>query len=123
MFKIPSWQKTGTTASLEGEKNSMTSAHARISTSLTKGRVAVVLSGAVLAAGVVGILNGAYNASYVSLASEIGAVAPEAVVSLLGGSGLVTHVIQNARLRSARKELKEDMRVNDAVRGIVSRRR
>jgi hypothetical protein len=123
MFKIPSWQKTGTTASLDGEKNSMTTAHAQISSSLTKGRVAVALSGAVLAAGVVGILNGTYNAEYVSLASEIGAVAPEAVVSLLGGSGLVTHAIQNVRLRSARKELKEDMRVNDAVRGIVSRRR
>ena len=123
MFKIPSWQKTGTTSSLDGEKNSMTTAHAQISTSLTKGRVAVALSGAVLAAGVVGILNGVYNAEYISLASEIGAVAPEAVVSLLGGSGLVTHAIQNVRLRSARKELKEDMRVNDAVRGIVSRRR
>lgn len=123
MFKIPSWQKTGTTSSLDVEKNSMTTAHAQISTSLTKGRVAVALSGAVLAAGVVGILNGVYNAEYISLASEIGAVAPEAVVSLLGGSGLVTHAIQNVRLRNARKELKEDMRVNDAVRGIVSRRR
>jgi hypothetical protein len=123
MFKIPSWQKTGTTLSLDGEKNSMTTAQAQISTSLTKGRVAVALSGAVLAAGVVGILNGVHSAEYISLASEIGAVAPEAVVSLLGGSGLVTHAIQNVRLRSARKELKEDMRVNDAVRGIVSRRR
>lgn len=123
MFKIPSWQKTGTTSSLDGEKSSMTTAQAQISTSLTKGRVAVALSGAVLAAGVVGILNGVHNAEYISLASEIGAVAPEAVVSLLGGSGLITHAIQNARLRSARKELKEDIRVNDAVRGIVSRRR
>lgn len=123
MFKIPSWPKTASTDSLEGEKNSMTTAHAQISTSLTKGRVAVALSSAVLVAGFVGLLNGLNNAEYVSLASEIGAVAPEAAVSLLGGSGLVTHAIQNARLRGARKKLKEDMKINEAVRGIVSRRR
>lgn len=122
MFNIPSWQKTGTTTSLDGEKNSMNAAKAQISTSLTKGRVAVALSGAVLAAGVVGVLNGAYNAEYATLAAEIGAVAPEAVVSLIGGSGLVTHAVQNIRLRRARKYLKEDIKINDAVRAIVSRR-
>lgn len=122
MFNIPSWQKTGTTASLDGEKNSMNAAQAQISTSLTRGRVAVALSGAVLAAGVVGVLNGAFNAEYATLAAEIGAVAPEAIVSLLGGSGLVTHAVQNARLKRARKELKEDIKVNDAVRAVISRR-
>lgn len=122
MFNIPSWQKTGTTASLDGEKRSMNAAAAQISTSLTKGRLAVALSGAVIAAGVVGVLNGVYSAQYVSLANEIGAVAPEAIVSLIGGSGLVTHAIQNVRLRKARKELREDIKVNDAVRAITTRR-
>ena len=35
MFNVPSWQKTGTTASLDGERNSMNAAKAQISTSLT----------------------------------------------------------------------------------------
>lgn len=122
MFDIPSWKKTGTTASLTAEKNSMNAAKGQISTALTKGRVALALSGTVLAAGVVGVLNGALNAEYVNLASQIGAVAPEAVVSIVGGSGLITHAVHNAKLRKARKELKEDIKINDAVQAVIGRR-
>ena len=122
MFNIPSWQKTATTTSLDGEKRSMDAASAQISTALNKGRLALVLSGAVVAAGVVGVVNGVCSAQYASLASQVWAVVPEAAVSLIGGSGLVTHAVQNARLKSARKELKEDIKVNAAVRTIMARR-
>ena len=122
MFNIPSWQKTATTTSLDGEKRSMDAASAQISTALNKGRLALFLSGAVVAAGVVGVVNGVCGAQYASLASQVWAVVPEAAVSLIGGSGLVSHAVQNARLKNARKELKEDIKVNDAVRTIMARR-
>ena len=107
MFKIPSYNNTN--------RASMNSAQAQISTSRTKNGLATVLSGAVLVAGAVAVINGLVNAEYVNVAAEVAAVAPEAVVSLVGGSGVVTHAVQSARLRKAKKAVDFDLAVDDAV--------
>lgn len=107
MFEIPTHNKSN--------RASMNSAEAQISTAKTKSVVATILSGAVLVGGAVAVINGVVNAQYVNMASQIAAVAPEAVVSLVGGSGVVTHAIYNARLRKAKKEVDFDIAVDDEI--------
>ena len=107
MFKVPSYNKNN--------RASMDAAKAQITRAKNRSSVAAFLSGAVLVGGAVGVLNGVYNAEYVNLASEIGAVAPEAIVSLVGGSGVVAHAVYNAKLRKAKKAVNFDIAVDDEV--------
>ncbi len=107
MFNIPSHDKAN--------RNSMNSAQAQISTATTKSVLATILSGAVLVGGAVAVINGVVNAEYVNMAAKIGAVVPEAAVSLVGGSGVVTHAIYNARLRKAKKQVDFDIAVDDEI--------
>ena len=107
MFEIPTHNKAN--------RASMNAAEAQISTAKTKSVVATILSGAVLVGGAVAVLNGVINAQYVNVASQVAAVAPEAVVSLVGGSGVITHAIYNARLRKAKKEVDFDIAVDDEI--------
>jgi uncharacterized membrane-anchored protein len=107
MFEIPTHNKAN--------RASMNSAQAQISTAKTKSVVATLLSGAVLVGGAVAVINGVVNAQYVNMAAQIGAVVPEAAVSLIGGSGVVTHAIYNARLRKAKKEVDFDIAVDDEI--------
>ena len=107
MFDIPTHNKAN--------RASMNAAEAQISTAKTKSVVATILSGAVLVGGAVAVLNGVINAQYVNVASQVAAVAPEAVVSLVGGSGVITHAIYNARLRKAKKEVDFDIAVDDEI--------
>jgi uncharacterized membrane-anchored protein len=107
MFEIPTHNKSN--------RASMNSAEAQISTAKTKSVVATILSGAVLVGGAVAVINGVVNAQYVNMASQVAAVAPEAIVSLVGGSGVVTHAIYNARLRKAKKEVDFDIAVDDEI--------
>ena len=107
MFEIPTHNKA--------DRASMNSAQAQISTAKTKSVVATILSGAVLVGGAVAVINGLVNAEYVNMASQIGAVVPEAAVSLIGGSGVVTHAIYNARLKKAKKQVDFDIAVDDEI--------
>ena len=107
MFEIPTHNKA--------DRASMNSAQAQISTARTKSVVATILSGAVLVGGAVAVINGLVNAEYVNMASQIGAVVPEAAVSLIGGSGVVTHAIYNARLKKAKKQVDFDIAVDDEI--------
>ena len=107
MFEIPTHNKAN--------RASMNAAEAQISTAKTKSVVATILSGAVLVGGAVAVINGVVNAEYVNVASQVAAVAPEAVVSLIGGSGVVTHAVYNARLRKAKKEVDFDIAVDDEI--------
>lgn len=107
MFEIPTHNKA--------DRASMNSAQAQISTAKTKSVVATFLSGAVLVGGAVAVINGLVNAEYVNMASQIGAVVPEAAVSLIGGSGVVTHAIYNARLKKAKKQVDFDIAVDDEI--------
>lgn len=107
MFEIPTHNKA--------DRASMNSAQAQISTARTKSVVATFLSGAVLVGGAVAVINGLVNAEYVNMASQIGAVVPEAAVSLIGGSGVVTHAIYNARLKKAKKQVDFDIAVDDEI--------
>ena len=107
MFNIPSYNNTN--------RASMDAARAQISTARSKSALATVLSGAVLVGGAVAVINGVVNAEYVNMAAQVAAVAPEAVVSLVGGSGVIAHTIYNARLRKAKKTVDFDIAVDDAV--------
>lgn len=107
MFDIPRYDNTN--------RASMNSAKAQISTARGKSALATVLSGAVLVGGAVAVINGIVNAEYANLAAQIGANVPEAAVSLVGGTGLITHVVYNARLKKAKKAVDFDIAVDDAV--------
>ena len=49
------------------------------------------------------------------MASQIGAVIPEAAISLAGGSGVLAHAIYNARLRRAKNDVDFDIAVDDEI--------
>ena len=72
--------------------------------------------GAVLVGGAVAVINGVVNAEYVNMAAQIGAVVPEAAVSLVGGSGVIAHAVYNARLKKAKKKVEFDIAVDDEVK-------
>ena len=84
MFNIPTHNNAN--------RASMNAAEAQISTARTKSIVATILSGAVLVGGAVAVINGVVNAEYVNVASQVAAVAPEAVVSLVSTQGTYTDV-------------------------------
>lgn len=107
MFNIPNHDNTN--------RASMDSAQAQISTARTKSAVAIILSGFVVAAGAVAVINGVVNAEYVNMAAQIGAVIPEAAVSVVGGSGVIAHAVYNARLKKAKKQVDFDIAVDDEI--------
>mgnify|MGYP003309469882 FL=1 len=108
MFNIPSYNNTN--------RASMDAAQAQISTAKSKSVLATILSGAVLVGGAVAVINGVVNAEYVNMAAQIGAVVPEAAVSLVGGSGVIAHAVYNARLKKAKKKVEFDIAVDDEVK-------
>jgi uncharacterized membrane-anchored protein len=108
MFDIPNYDKTN--------RASMNSAEAQISTAKSKSVLATILSGTVLVGGAVAVINGVVNAEYVNMAAQIGAVVPEAAVSLVGGSGVIAHAVYNARLKKAKKKVEFDIAVDDEVK-------
>ena len=114
MFNIPSHDKM--------DRRSMNVAKAQISTASRKSILATVASGALAVGGTVAVMNGLCNAEYVNVAAQVGAVIPEAVVSILGGSGLIAHMIYNARLRKAKKVVNFDIAVDDEIARRRARR-
>lgn len=107
MFDIPNYDIN--------DRVSMDSARAQISTAKSKSTLAGILSSAVLVGGAVAVINGLVNAEYVNMASQIGAVIPEAAISLAGGSGVLAHAIYNARLRRAKNDVDFDIAVDDEI--------
>ena len=114
MFNIPSHDKM--------DRRSMNAAKAQISTASRKSILATVASGALAVGGAVAVMNGLCNAEYVNVAAQVGAVIPEAVVSIFGGSGLIAHMIYNARLRKAKKVVNFDIAVDDEIARRRARR-
>ena len=116
MFKIPSYDKTN--------RASMDAADAQISTARTKNRAAFLLSGAVLAGGAFAVINGVFNAEYANEVAKVAAVVPEVACSIVGGSGVLAHLVQGIRLRNASSDLNFDIAVDDAIieRGYRTRR-